>query len=476
MVNLPDLPTEIILQILSYLGPPMADPFWWRGITPQTLLPFSLTLDNKSRAEQVEHAKRLGLVCKKLWPVCTSIVWMRRECNPILGLKNLLNVCRYNGGPIGYIQELTIQLPYIPLDELEYQLEIIWPNLTSLHTLTLTLTTTYGCPSWLATQLQSIPGLHTLCLRVMGDSIGPHLRDLLNIRNLYIEVYPPDMEDHETDPLGPGPASGPTIRDNVSREVYHSWSSLFNDLAAFIGSCGNVARLSWHVHWTMVHAFYRHTICEGSAPNKFGQSIKCISVFPRFITSLSISLESQLGTEPFVRALGGLPITDLALVLYDHALLLGTEFENLCVAFRELRRLKLKLRTPSITVGGGTPGQFSVDIGPIVRGLSSLPYLKSYRGPLVVKRPPPVPSVASSKLIRLEAKATIAKLARQLAVKGVSPNALFQWCIWVDGKYGPKEFETVPQEGPKRLDQFDEGVPTETEPYSLKLLQGSLGI
>ncbi|CEL61553.1 hypothetical protein RSOLAG1IB_10116 [Rhizoctonia solani AG-1 IB] len=129
------------------------------------------------------------------------------------------------------------------------------------------------------------------------------------------------------------------------------------------------------------------------------------------MTSLSISLESQLGTESFTRALSGMPITDLALVLYDHALLSATEFEKLCMAFRGLRRLKLKLRAPSITVGGGLPGQFSADIEPISRGLSSLPYLNSYRGPLMIKRPPPIPSVASSKLIRLETKATLSQLA-----------------------------------------------------------------
>ncbi|CCO35866.1 O-methylsterigmatocystin oxidoreductase Short=OMST oxidoreductase [Rhizoctonia solani AG-1 IB] len=214
------------------------------------------------------------------------------------------------------------------------------------------------------------------------------------------------MEDH-ADPLGPGPALGPTTQDSVNRELYHNWSTLFNDLAELIDSCKNVTRLSWHVHWTMVHAFYRHTSFEGTP----SPAIKRISTFPPFMTSLSISLESQLGTESFTRALSGMPITDLALVLYDHALLSATEFEKLCMAFRGLRRLKLKLRAPSITVGGGLPGQFSADIEPISRGLSSLPYLNSYRGPLMIKRPPPIPSVASSKLIRLETKATLSQLA-----------------------------------------------------------------
>ncbi|KAF8697516.1 hypothetical protein RHS03_07755, partial [Rhizoctonia solani] len=473
MANLPELPTEIILQILSHLSPSKADPFWSRGVTPQTLLPFFLTLDDESRTEQRENAKRLGLVCKKLWPVCMSIVWMRWESNLVLGLKNLLKVCKHNGRLAGCIQDLTIQLPYIPLEELESQLATIWPNTTSLHTLTLTLTPAYGCPSWLATQLRAVPSLQTLRLRVMGDSIGPYLRDLPNIHNLYVEVYPPDMEDHETDPLGPGPALESTIGENVGREVYHSWSALFNDLVGLIESCKNITRLSWHVHWTMVHAFYRHSSFEGNTPSNHGLPIKCISTFPPFMTSLSISIESQLGTEPFVRALSGLPITDLALVSYDHTLLLGTEFEKFCMAFKRLRRLKLKLRAPSITVGGGRPWLFSVDIEPIIRGLSSLPSLQSYRGPLVVKRPPPVPSITSSKLIRLEAKSVLAELSRQLNANNVSPNALFQWCVWVDGKYGPKQFDTIPQGGPQRLDHIDEGVLKEPGSYQVNSLNTS---
>ncbi|CAE6434519.1 unnamed protein product [Rhizoctonia solani] len=431
MVNLPDLPAEIILQILSYFGPPTIDPFWQRGITPQTLIPFSLSLDKKSRATQIENAKRLGL--------------------------NLLNVCNSNAGLASYIQELAIQLPYIPLDELESQLKQIWPHLTSLQTLTLTLTPACGCPSWLVTQLKSIPSLQTLCLRVMGDCIGPHFRELPNIRNLYIEIYPPDIEDRETDPLGPGPPMEPGAREEVSREVYHNWSTLFNDLMALIESCKNVIRMGWYIHWTMAHAFYRHTSYQGGgAPNASGPLIKRISVFSPFLTSLSLSLESQLGTEPFIRALGGLPITDLALVSYDHLLLIGTEFEKFCKAFGKLRRLKLKLRAPSITVGGSSSSQFPIDMEPIVRGLSSLPYIRSYRGPILIKRPPTTPSRGSS--IRIEAETALIELANQLTIKGISPDTLFQWSVWVDGQYGPKEFDMVPKDGPKRLDHMDNGV------------------
>ncbi|KAG8680700.1 hypothetical protein FRC11_002109, partial [Ceratobasidium sp. 423] len=397
MVNLPDLPVEIILQILSYFGPPIVDLFWQRGITPQTLIPFSLSLDNKSRSAQIENAKCLGLM---VWRAIsstfgTNIRYMRLTVSS---------------------RELAIQLPYIPLEELESQFKIIWPHLTSLQTLTLTLTPAYGCPSWLATQLKSIPSLQTLRLRVMGDSIGSYLRELPNVRNLYIEIYPPDVEDRETDPLGPGPPMGMGARQEVSREAYHSWSTLFNDLTALIESCENVARMGWHVHWTMAHAFYRHTSSQGGLPDS-GPLIKCISVFPPLLTSLSLSLESQLGTEPFVRALGGLPITDLALVSYDHLLLLGTEFENFCKAFGKLRRLKLKLRAPSITIGGSSLSRFPVDMEPIVRGLSSLPHLRSYRGPILIKRPSSIPSVASTKLIRIEAKTALIELADQLTVK-----------------------------------------------------------
>ncbi|KAH7329772.1 hypothetical protein B0J17DRAFT_206836 [Rhizoctonia solani] len=300
----------------------------------------------------------------------------------------------------------------------------------------------------------------------MGDAIGPYLRELPNIRNLYIEIYPPDMEDRDAHPLGPGPPMEPGVREEVSREVYHSWATLFNDLMIFIESCENVVRMGWHVHWSLAHAFYRHTSSRSGSPNNPGPLIKRISTLPPSLTSLSLSLESQPGTEPFIRALGGLPITDLALVSYDHVLLLGTEFEKFCEAFTQLRRLRLKLRAPSITVGGDSPNRFPIDMEPIVRGLSSLPHLQSYRGPIVIKRPPSTPRIASSKLIRIEAKTTLAELASQLITKGVSPDTLVQWCVWVDGKYGPKEFEMVPQDGPKRLDRMNEDLMKVPEPYT----------
>ncbi|KEP50810.1 F-box-like domain protein [Rhizoctonia solani 123E] len=467
MVNLPDLPAEIILQILSHFGPSTIDLFWHRGITHQTLIPFSFSLDNKSRAEQIENAKRLALVCKQLRPVCASIVWMRLECNPIMGLKNLFNICKSKHRLAGYVQELVLQLPYLPLDELEAQLKDIWPHLTTLHTLTLTLTSAHGCPSWLVAHLKSIPNLHTLRLRVMGDSIGPHLRQLSNIRNLYIEIYPPDIEDRDADPLGPGPPLEPAAREGVSRDIYHSWFTLFNDLMDLIDSCKDIVRMGWHVHWTMAHAFYRHVSSKSEIPNNPSLSIRRISVLPPFLTSLSVSLESQLGTESFVRALSGLPITDLALVSYDHMLLLGAEFEKFCKAFGHLRRLRLKLRAPSITVGGGSPKQFPIDMEYIARGLSSLSHLRSYRGPIVIKRPEPMsPPVASSILIRKEAKSTLIDLANRLEVKGVSSDTLFQWSVWVDGKYGPKEFEMVPNDGPRRLDQMSEDDLNRLQPYS----------
>ncbi|KAJ1299780.1 hypothetical protein OPQ81_011996 [Rhizoctonia solani] len=345
-----------------------------------------------------------------------------------MGLKNLLNVCKHEARLAGYIQELTIQLPYIPLEELESQFKNIWPHLTSLYTLTLTLTPAYCCPSWLVTQLKAIPNLHTLRLRIMGDSIGPYLRELPNIRNLYIEIYPPDMEDRETDPLGPGPSSELGVREEISREVYHSWSTLFNDLMALIESCPNVSQMGWYIHWTMAHAFYRHTTSKGDTPNNTGIFIKRISVLPPFLTTLSLSVESQLGTEPFVRALGGLPITDLALTSYDHLLLFGDEFEKFCKAFGKLKRLRLKLRTPSITVGGDSLSRFPIDMGPI------------------------------------------------LIAKGVSPNTLVQWSIWVDGKYGPKEFETVPQDGPRRLDQMEDDLLKGQESYSFNPTYGILDV
>ncbi|CAE6439498.1 unnamed protein product [Rhizoctonia solani] len=385
-----------------------------------------------------------------------------------MGLKNLLDVCKSEHGLAGYVQELTLQLPYLPLDELESQFKNIWPRLTSLHTLTLTLTSANGCPHWLVAHLKSMHNLHTLRLRVMGDSIGPHLRQLSNVRNLYIEIYPPDLEDRDADPLGSGPPIEPG--EGVNREIYHSWSTLFNDLMDLIESCESVVRMGWHVHWTMVHAFYRHANSKGGVPNAPGPLIKRISALPPSLTSLSISLESQLGTEPFVRALSGLPVTDLALVLCDHLLLLGTEFEWFCKAFGNLKRLRLKLRAPSITVGGGSPKPFPIDMECIARGLSSLPYLRSYRGPIVIKRPEPSrPSVASSTLIRKEAKSTLSELAIQLEAQGVSPDALFQWCVWVDGKYGPKEFEMIPHGGPKRLDQMNEDYLNESGPHSVRL-------
>ncbi|CUA77866.1 hypothetical protein RSOLAG22IIIB_06839 [Rhizoctonia solani] len=227
----------------------------------------------------------------------------------------------------------------------------------------------------------------------------------------------------------------------------------------FIESCENVVRMGWHIHWTMVHAFYQHANAKSVAPNSSSLHVRQISVLPPFLTSLSISLESQLGTEPCVRALSGLPITDLALVSYDHLLLLGPEFEKFCKAFGNLKRLRLKLRAPSITVNGSSPEQSLIDTESIARGLSSLPHLRSYRGPIVIKRPEPTdPRVASSALIQKTVKATLVELAGRLEAKGVSPDVLFQWCMWVDGKYGPKEFEMVPQDGPRRLDRMNENI------------------
>lgn len=71
---------------------------------------------------------------------------------------------------------------------------------------------------------------------------------------------------------------------------------------------------------------------------------------------MSLTLESQMGTGPFLRAASGLPITDLALTLYDLNLLAGTAFKDFCSTFGKLRNLRLKLRNPAIGVGdGGAP-------------------------------------------------------------------------------------------------------------------------
>lgn len=101
--TLPDLPSEIILQILSYFLLPAIDHFWASRITSQTLLPSSLSANDNHRSAQIEVAKQLTLVCRKLRLVCVNVVWAKFECKNAIKLINLHNVCA-EGGVGSYIQ------------------------------------------------------------------------------------------------------------------------------------------------------------------------------------------------------------------------------------------------------------------------------------------------------------------------------------------------------------------------------------
>ncbi|QRV83848.1 F-box-like domain protein [Ceratobasidium sp. AG-Ba] len=339
---------------------------------------------------------------------------------------------------------LSFSKPTQPPSFVSAQLEAIWPHLTSLSSLTLILTSASSCPEWLVKLLEATPTLQTLRLCVFGSSFGPYLRALPQLQNLYLEIHPPDIEGNLTQWI----ASDEPI--HVQRAFYHNWTDLFNDVSEFIDlntTKGNLRQITWFIYWTMVHSFYSHMTRRNAEPS----NVKYIN--PSNLKSLSrlaLTLESQMGTRPFLDAVQGLPLTDLAFTSYGLSLLNGTAFREFCNTFPQLRRLRIKLKTPSHTIGDhtGSIPEGSVNEEEFVKGLASLGYLQAYRGPVLFQRQSAMETFRSANAQGNEA---VVKLKRRLQAAGVNPSVMFQWHVWLDGAYGPKEYMTLPAEGPEIL-------------------------
>ncbi|KAF8608062.1 hypothetical protein BDV93DRAFT_504572 [Ceratobasidium sp. AG-I] len=461
MTSLPDLPAEILLQIISYFMTPVPlsqEPFWDRGITPHTLLsPNGNTREQrKLQGEQAWMAKSLSLVCQRMRAVFLPFVWSRFDCSNLIALRELRNACASERELGSYVQHLDLQLGVsevlFSLDVFSSQLAAVWPRLTSLHSLTLTLSPNNPCQSWLAEQLRDVPTLRSLSLRIYGSSLGPHLRTLPQLETLSIEIHP--------DALGLELIS--QASDPTPREAYHDWTGLFNDVVEMVEACvkdGDVKVLNLFVHWTMVHSFYRHVekspslssllaLVQNSNQNTsvaLGPSIRqFVPSNLNNLSRLSLTLESQMGAGPFLRAAGGLPITDLALTSYDMSLLSGTVFRDFCATFGKLRSLRLKLRNPSIGVGGGggpIEDEF-IDQNAFVQGLASLKNLEAYKGPVLLRR-----RILDRRSSKGAAQESLDEVIRALRESGaLSPDFLLQLHVWLNGVYGPKEFWTIPHE------------------------------
>ncbi|KAG8773534.1 hypothetical protein FRC12_002485 [Ceratobasidium sp. 428] len=333
----------------------------------------------------------------------------------------------------------------LPTDLLPNRFEAIWPRLTSLRSLTLVFTSASSCPAWLAGQLQSISTLQTLRLCIFGNSLGPHLRAPSQLQNLHIEIHPPDLDGRISH------WAAPNEPVEVSREAYHDWTDLFNDVSDLINeNCSgyDLKRITWFIHWTMVHSFYKHMKQRSSEPSM----TKYINAsFLNSLSHLSLTLESQMGTRPFLDAVGGLPLTDLAFTAYDLSLLNGTVFRVFCSTFPELRRLRVSLRAPSITVedGIGSMAEGFANEDEFIKGLISLRHLRAYKGPILFQRQN---SVEAHHPLRSQLTVSLARLLRLLRETGmISPRTLFQWHVWSDGVYGPKQYMILPEGGPKEL-------------------------
>ena len=107
--NLPDLPTEILLQILSYCITPTPlrlQPFWLLDVTPHVLLsPNHNTVEpSEQHLEQVRMANILSLVCRRTWSVFAPSVWSQFRCSNPMALTDLTNACT-SGRELGsYVQ------------------------------------------------------------------------------------------------------------------------------------------------------------------------------------------------------------------------------------------------------------------------------------------------------------------------------------------------------------------------------------
>jgi hypothetical protein len=294
-----------------------------------------------------------------------------------------------------------------------------------------------------------VPTLRTLRLCVFGASLGPHLRALPQLQNLFLEIHPPNING----------------RALIPKETNYYWTRLYKDVAELAeasATSGSLKRMTWFVSGRMVEPFYKHMGQHTSATSP--PTIKFInSSSLKSLSRLSLNLSSQMGTRSFLDAMRGLLLTDLALVTYDTDLLNGTVFREFCAAFPSLMNLRLnleKIGNNHAKIGERVNDEVCV-ISQIstnnsnfyqdefVRGLTSLKHLEAYKGPVFFQRQRHV-DVGYSLSINVEA--WLVRLLRTLRVTGeINPEALFQWHIWLNGMWNPEEYTCLPKEGPAAL-------------------------
>ncbi|KAF8608059.1 hypothetical protein BDV93DRAFT_519131 [Ceratobasidium sp. AG-I] len=463
--NLPDLPSEILLLIFSCCVTPIPiiqKPFWLQEITPRVLFSPNTILAEPSE-QQVRMAKCLSLVCRRTWSVFVPFVWSWFFCANPMSLMDLVDACESERELGRWVQHLDLKLPFLdvpfPSNMVSSQLAAIWPNLTSLHSLTLTLSPNYPCPQWLAEQLRGISALRFLHLHIRGSTLGPHLRALPQLEALFIEVHPPNSY---------AQALVLQAQEGTSNKVHHDWTELFNDIIEMVDACvkvGNVKQLGLFVNWAMVRSFYQHVESSPSLSSllasiqifnpksrvALGPLVK--QLIPSNLSSLSrlsLTLESRIGTRAFLRAMSGLPITDLALTSYDWSLLSGPIFRDFCATFEKLSRLRLNLTSVLTGVGEPVANGF-VDQDAFVQGLVSLKNLEAYKGPVMLRRR----NVAGS--LRSDAQESLDEVMLALKSSGtLGPDLLLQWHLCLDGVLGPQQFCVVPDE-PVRLGDWETG-------------------
>ncbi|KAF8608061.1 hypothetical protein BDV93DRAFT_602959 [Ceratobasidium sp. AG-I] len=456
--TLPDLPSEILLLIFSYCITPtplIQQPFWLLDIPPHILVsPNNNTREpSEQRGEQVRMAKILSLVCRRTSTVFTPVIWSRFGCSNPGDMIALSNACESERKLGGCVQYIDLKLRYLdgPVlpNMLPFELAAIWFKLTSLHSLTLTLPPNGPCPQWLAEQLQNIPTLRSLHLHVYGSNIGPQLRALPQLEALFIDVCPPDT-------YGQTPLLPPRVTTSYSAD--HAWTGVFNDVVDMVDACvknGNVKRLGLLVHREMTDAFYRHIekspslssllasaqISDPDSSVALGPSLKHLA--PSNFSSLSrlcLTLESRTGTRAFLRAAGGLPITDLALISYDWTLLSGTVFRDFCATFEKLRRFRLKLWKVSNTVGEPVPNGF-IDQNAFVQGLTSLKHLEAFKGPVLLR------GRTVGGVLDGTAQKSLHEVVLALKNSGtLSPDLMLHWHLLFDEGNGPRQAHWVPDE------------------------------
>ncbi|KAF8598250.1 hypothetical protein BDV93DRAFT_609947 [Ceratobasidium sp. AG-I] len=460
--TLSDLPSEILLLIFSFCITPTPlgqQPFWLRDIPSHVLVsPYNNTVGpSEQRGEQVRIAKILSLVCRRTWTVFMPVIWSWFHCSNLGNMIALDNACASDRELGSCVQYLELKLRNLGVsglpDMLSFGIEPIWPKLTSLHSLTLTLSPNIPCPQRLAEQLQNTPTLRSLHLRVYGFNFGPHLRALPQLEALFIDVCPPNT-------YGQTPLLPPVF--TTSYPADYTWTGVFNDVVEMVDACikaGNLKRLGLFVHREMTDAFYQHIAKSPSLSNllasvhildphpgvALGPSIKQL-IPPNFsnLSRLSMTLESRTGTETFLRAVGGLPITDLALTSYDWTLLSGASFRAFCATFAKLRRFRLKLWKVSDVVGEPVANGF-IDQDAFVQGLASLRYLESFKGPVLLRGRSVGGSLCDAAQRSLDEVVSALKNSGTLSL-----DVLLHWDLLFDEGNGPRRSHWAPDE-PARL-------------------------